>query len=114
MRSGNIITLSPSRWKEYRELRLQSLHSDPTSFARTYQEDASLADTVWQNRLKAAELTQTAQENSATQYGLFVENEGKLVGMAWAIIDQGSCVQHRATIVAVYSEPSSRGKGIAK
>lgn len=107
MHNFDIITLPPSRWAEYRALRLQSLQTDPTSFATIYEEDASLPDSVWQDRLERA-------LEGKTCYGLFAQSEGKLIGMAWALIDQGACVQHRATIVGMYVAPAFRGRGIAK
>jgi ribosomal protein S18 acetylase RimI-like enzyme len=103
MSNISIISLPQSRWQEYRALRLQALQTDPTAFARTYDEDAALSDTNWQDKL-----------NGTTACMVFAECEGKLIGMVGAFFDQGSCVQHRATIVAMYVMPSFRGQGIAK
>jgi len=106
MNTFSIITLPPERWQEYKSLRLQSLKNDPIAFARTYQEDAALTDAQWQNRLQ--------DKPDRESYMLFAQIEGKLVGMSGAIFYQGSCVEHRATIVSVYVAPEYRGQGIAK
>lgn len=103
MSTISIISLPESRWQEYRALRLQSLQTDPTSFARTYEEDAALPDSAWQSRLQGT-----------TSCMMFAECDGKLVGVVGAYSDQGLCVQHRCTIASVYVVPSFRGQGISK
>lgn len=102
----SIIILPPSRWPEYKAVRLNALENDPTAFATTYQEDAMMPDQEWQDRLKNA----TGQKS----YMLFAESEGKIIGMTGALLYQGQCVKHQATIVSVYVTPEYRGQGIAK
>lgn len=99
----NIISLTPSRWREYKTLRLHAIMQDPYAFGRTYEEDAMLPDNVWKQRLK---------EDSKTGYMLFAERSGILVGMAGALLDEGSINQHRARIISVYVLPEARSKGI--
>lgn len=101
----NIITLAPSRWREYKTLRLHALMQDPYAFGRTYEEDAMLPDAVWKQQLKDA-------QEGKTSYMLFAERAGILVGMSGAIIDEGAITQHRAKIISVYVAPESRDKGI--
>lgn len=101
----NIISLAPSRWREYKTLRLHALMQDPHAFGRTYEEDAALSDSVWKQQLKDA-------LDGKTSYMLFAERSGILVGMAGAVIDEGKINQHRARIISVYVQPESRDKGI--
>jgi len=102
----SIITLPPSRWSEYKALRLQALENDPAAFATTYQEDAAMPDLQWQDRLQNSE--------GQKSYMLFAQCEGKVIGMVGALLEQGACVEHKATIVSVYVQPEYRGQGIAK
>lgn len=99
----NIISLTPSRWREYKTLRLHAIMQDPYAFGKTYEEDATLPDNVWKQRLK---------EDGKTGYMLFAERSGILVGMAGALLDEGSINQHRARIISVYVLPEARSKGI--
>lgn len=101
----NIITLPPSRWREYKTLRLHALMQDPYAFGKTYEEDATLPDSTWKQWLKDA-------QEGKTGYMLFAERSGILVGMAGAVIDDGKINQHRARIISVYVVPEARGKGI--
>jgi len=106
MKPISIITLPPIRWQEYKELRLQALKTDPSAFATTYQEDAAMPDQEWQDRLQNA--------HGQKSYMLFAENEGRIVGMAGALLYQGKCVEHIATIVSVYVDIAYRGQAIAQ
>jgi len=100
MSSISITTVSPDRWQEYKQLRLEALKNDPIAFATTYNEDNVLPNSEWQDRLH-------------NPYMLFAEHEGILVGMAGALLYKGQCVEHKATIVSVYIKPEYRGQGIA-
>jgi len=102
----NIIKLEPSRWEEYKNLRLEALKNEPTAFAASYEEKASKEDEYWQNQLKKF---QEAQEDSMW----FAEADGKLVGMAGWYRNNTEKLRHTATIYAIYTNPEFRGKGIA-
>lgn len=103
-----IITLTPTRWQENRELRLQALKENPEAFARTYEEDAALPEAQWQQWLL------DAQEGKRSLL-LFAENENKkLVGMVGAILGQGLKLEHTAKVVAMYVDPTHRGLGIGR
>lgn len=106
MNAISVITLPPSRWQEYKDLRLEALQNDPTAFATTHQEDLAIPPFEWQERL------QSAQEGKS--YMLFAEYEGKIIGMVGALLYQGKCVEHKATIVSMYLKPEYRGHGVAK
>ncbi len=103
----NIITLTPSRWREYKTLRLHAIMQDPYAFGRTYEEDAMLPDNIWKQRLKDG-------QDGKTSYMLFAERSGILVGMIGALLDEGAITQHRACVVSFYVLPEARGKGIGR
>ena len=102
-----ITSLSPARWQEYRQLRLQALQTDPSFFSRTFAEDASLPNRVWQDHLIAA---QQGKKSSM----VFAQSGSKLVGMVGALVDQGEMVNHRATIISFYVEPAARSQELSK
>lgn len=104
MNDISIITLAPSDWQKYKAIRLEVLQNDPTAFATTYQEDAQLTDSKWQERLGS----------NKTSYMLFAEHAGNIIGMVGAIFYEGSCIKHKATIVSMYVSPAYRGQGIGK
>ena len=96
-----IITLPPDRWREYRDLRLAALRTDPIAFGETLDRAQAHPDTVWRDRL--AETDRLLR---------FAERDGLLVVLAAAIpADDEPGV---ALIVSVFVEPSARGRGVAR
>lgn len=100
-------SLDPSRWGEYRELRLQALAEDRRIFG-SLQDELRKSDADWLGILIKAQ----AQEN---QWLVFAESDGKLIGMVGAIREYADSEdwKHIVTIVSVFVDHQHRGKGIA-
>lgn len=64
--------LPPSRWKDFRDLRLEALQTDPLAFASSYEEEKNLTQDEWKRRIN----------NS-----LFALSSDKPIGMIVYIID---------------------------
>jgi ribosomal protein S18 acetylase RimI-like enzyme len=100
----NIIKLAPSRYEEYKMLRLRALKEDPQAFGANYEENLAFKSDEWIRRLK------NAQEEK-TNWLLFAEDDGGLCGMVGAFIDSKDT--DAATIYSVYVPLEKRGQGIA-
>lgn len=99
-----IVTLPPSQWKEYRDLRLRALTEEPQAFASNYTENALKPDIFWQERLDPV-------LEHETPWLLFAKKGDKLVGMVGAYTKEE---KDTVEIIAVYVVPEERGKGVAK
>jgi ribosomal protein S18 acetylase RimI-like enzyme len=88
-----IIQLHPSRWKEYKTLRLQALSEHPKiAFQSDYDQEVAFDDNFWQEKLR----------NTREQCLFFAEDNGILCGMVNGILHQGRSINHRATITSLY------------
>jgi ribosomal protein S18 acetylase RimI-like enzyme len=97
-----IIELPVERWREYRELRLTALRSDPIAFGSTYEQSVGYPEEFWRGRLA-----------SPSNIILFAERGRRLVGTAAAIVgDEGDAAT--AQIVGVFVAPDERGQGIGR
>lgn len=99
-----IYPLPVKRWPEYKTLRLTSLQTDPTAFARSYEEESIEPDEFWQNRL----------QNTDSAQSVFAESNEKLVGSITLLYKADDCYDDEAKIVAVYVLPEFRDQGIAQ
>jgi ribosomal protein S18 acetylase RimI-like enzyme len=98
MRNITIRKLPQSRWKEYKELRLEALRSDPIAFGSSYEEEKKLTHTDWKKRMKNV---------------LFAEDEKTIVGMAVYFFQTNRKTRHIAHIFGVYVKKKYRGCGVA-
>jgi len=89
--------LPASRWKDYRELRLEALRSDPPAFGSSYEEEEPFAEDEWKRRIKNV---------------LFALSEGKPVGMIVYVFGERLRTRHVANIYGVYVTTVHRGKGV--
>ena len=85
------------RWKEYRDLRLESLKNEPTAFGSSYEEEIKLSDNEWKKRICNA---------------LFAFLNGKPAGMIVYIFNKKIKARHIANIFGVYVKKEFRGGGI--
>ncbi len=99
------LSLPVEHWKEYRELRLRALREDPEAFSSVYATARDLPDDFWQGRLAKA-------LQGEKEWLLFGRDQGRLVGMIGAFVEEGS--PDTATIVSVYVPKEERGKGISR
>ena len=44
--------LPPSRWKDFRDLRLEALQNEPLAFASSYEEEKKFTQDEWKRRIK--------------------------------------------------------------
>jgi ribosomal protein S18 acetylase RimI-like enzyme len=98
MRNIIIRKLPQSRWKEYKELRLEALRSDPIAFGSSYEEEIELTQTDWKKRMKNV---------------LFAEHDKTIVGMVVYFFKTNRKARHIAHIFGVYVKKRYRGHGIA-
>ena len=103
-----IIKLSPKRWKEYKELRLESLEREPLAFGASYKEEASKPDSYWKDFLVRSN---NPEGNSLI---LFAEVNGKLVGRGIVYFGIPEKFKHIARFSGIYVKKEYRGQGIAK
>ncbi len=102
-----IVSLSPTRWKEFKALRIRALKQEPLAFGANEDEAAALSDAQWENPLKES-------REGKKQRILFAEHNGVLVGMIGVYFEPLAKLQHVGIINQVYVEPKFRGQGIAK
>ncbi len=100
-----IIELDPARWQAYKQLRLESLVTEPTAFLGTVQEESAYPDAEWQERL-----TNSLQPEK--NFMLFAEKQGALVGMIAVLCDNREKVKHIVRLVSFYVTPVERNQGI--
>ena len=91
--------LSADRWKDYRDLRLEALKSDPIAFGKSYEEEITLSKKEWEKRIKNA---------------LFALLNDKPIGMIVYIIDNQQKTKHVANIFGTYVKKEYRGQDIGK
>ena len=85
----------------YRDIRLEALANEPTSFGSDVPREQALAKQAWLDRI----------EGNPT-FGVFVADE--LVGIATLSREPGEKNRHRANIYGVYLKQGVRGKGASR
>ncbi|PIY60326.1 hypothetical protein COY95_02355 [Candidatus Woesearchaeota archaeon CG_4_10_14_0_8_um_filter_47_5] len=93
--------LSPDRWEEYRDLRLEALQNDPSVFGSSYEEEKSLPEDEWRKRIANA-LFAVADSTPA----------GMPVGMIVCVFNRNNKTRHIAHIFGVYVKKDYRNQGI--
>ena len=91
--------LSESRWKDFKDLRLESLKTEPAAFGSSYEEEIRLSKKEWKRRIN----------NS-----LFAFLNEKPIGMIVYIFNNKIKTNHIANIFGVYVKKEYRGRGIGK
>lgn len=94
-----IIQISPDRWQEYRDLRIQALKECPQSFLSTPEEAMKESAEFWQKKSKTM---------------FFAEVEGKLVGMIGGYQDEKQKLEHTFNIVSFYVASDFRHQGVGR
>lgn len=102
-----IISLPVSRWKEYRNLRFESLKREPQAFGTPFAEAVKRPNDEWIQILRAAET-----ENKDIL--IFAQDGKKLIGIIGAYFNKDPKNQHIGNIYGVYVNSSYRGCGIGK
>ena len=89
-------------WKDYREIRLDALRTNPESFGSSYEEEFDRTESKWKEKL--------GDKNRAILLALDGE---KAIGILIIIFESGIKLAHIANIFSVYVQPNYRGKGIS-
>lgn len=94
--------LSKKDYLLYKEIRLELLENNPTSFGSSHEDEAKFDDEKWIERLT---------KNHVHTIGAFKKT--KLIGIAVLVQSPRTKMNHIATINSMYVQPSYRNKGIA-
>jgi len=89
--------LPADRWRDYRNLRLEALKSDPSACGGSFEEEDRLAEEEWRRR---------------TQNALFALSDDRLIGMIVYAFDKELKTKHIAEIYGFYVSADHRGKGV--
>ena len=91
--------LPPSRWEDYRRLRLESLRESPLAFGSAYEEEAGFKVREWKKRMKNTYFAMDGE----TAAGMIVCSFIKEVKF-----------RHIAEIYGFYVRREYRGKGVGR
>lgn len=105
--SIKIIVLSPSRWEDYKNLRLESLKEEPRAFGTSYEKASKESEEKWRSILINAE-----KQDKDILY--FAEDNGKLIGIMGVYFNKNPESEDIGMIYGVYVNKAYRGKGIGK
>ena len=100
-----IILLNDSHAEAYWNLRLDMLKQSPSSFGSSYEEALARRNPI---EMTAERLV---SEGNYT-FGCFMEN--RLVGAVTMVREGALKMKHKASIYAMYVDPSHRGKGVGR
>jgi ribosomal protein S18 acetylase RimI-like enzyme len=89
--------LPATRWKEYRNLRLEGLRSDPTAFLSSLGEEEKLSEEEWKSNIESV---------------LFALKDDTPVGMIVLSFGDHPKSRHTASIQGFYVSKKSRNLGI--
>lgn len=91
--------LPDKMWKEYKNLRLDALKTDPIAFGSSYEEEIKLPMKAWRKRIKNV---------------IFAFSSDKPIGMITYVFKNKSKTRHIANIFGVYVKQEFRGQGIGE
>ena len=94
-----IVPLTASHAKAYRDLRLRALREHPEAFTSSYEEEEAQPLAVAQERLASGQ---------TSFWGAFRGSE--LCGMVGLVRESRPKNRHKATVVAMYVAPEARGQ----
>lgn len=92
----DIVRLAQDRWREYRDIRLEALRSEPGAFGSSTEEEEKLTEDDWRERVPNA---------------FFAVSGGRVVGMIVCVFGERVKTRHVADIFGVYVTAGSRGEG---
>ena len=91
--------LSPDKWKEYRNLRLEALKKDPSSFGSSYDKEKKLSPSEWKRKIENA---------------LFALSGDKPIGMIKFLFSKEQETKHVAKIYGLYVNKEYRNQGVGR
>lgn len=89
--------LPQSKWKDYREIRLEGLKNDPEAFASSYEEELEFGEDVWKRRMPNV---------------IFALVNGITAGVITCIAGHREKVKHTSDIFGFYVRKEYRNRGI--
>src|ERR1019366_4039858 len=99
-----IENLPVERWKEYKDLYVVAVQGEPSAFSETAEEMLKTEDKEWQEELQEA-----IDKKSII---IFVEIEGKLIGLGSASFHKREKLKHNAFLSSLFVLREFRGRGI--
>ena len=102
-----ITTLSPSRWQEYKNLRLESLKEEPQAFGTSYEDALKDPDEKWIERIERA-----LKEETDILY--FAEDKGQVAGLMGAFFKKNEETRESGMVYGAYVRKNYRGRGIGR
>ena len=103
MAAFQVVKLAPEEWRQYKQIRLESLRAEPQAFGSSYANALQRPDIHWQERLIEAQ----AGEKS---WLLFAKENDRIIGIIGAFRAEEIDV---VEIVSVYVTGEKRGQGAA-
>ncbi len=94
--------LTENDWREFSQVRLKALQTDPNVFGSNYQKESQMTEAEWRSRL---------QEDNAIF--LIFENETP-IGMTGVSFDRNDPTKKTALLWGSWLAPHFRGKGLSE
>jgi ribosomal protein S18 acetylase RimI-like enzyme len=104
VQSFSIRPFMAEEWPAYRALRLRALEDAPDAFGSTLAAEQALAPETWATRLARSTI-------SGIDHALAAEEQGRLVGLAWAKVDADQA--DTVNLFQMWVAPEARGQGVA-
>ncbi len=95
--------LTENNWREFSEVRLKALQTDPTVFGSNYEKESQMTEAEWRSRLKA-------KDNAIF---LIYEDETP-IGMTGVSINWNDPTEKTALLWGSWLAPHARGKGLSE
>ncbi|MFZ2586810.1 MAG: GNAT family N-acetyltransferase [Alphaproteobacteria bacterium] len=100
--SFSIRQLTEADWEIYKDIRLKSLQSDPTSFSSTYETESQFSQHDWQKDLLAP---------TKAIFGLFDNRQP--IGISFISIPKKDISQSTAKLLGSWIDKKYRNKGLS-
>jgi RimJ/RimL family protein N-acetyltransferase len=91
--------LNEDCWRDYRDLRLESLKNEPIAFSSSYEEEQPTPENIWRERIKNI---------------CFAIDNNKPIGLAGIFRNNRLKTNHVCEMFGVYVRKEYRGKGVGK
>lgn len=97
-----LIELAENDWEKFRDIRLESLVSDPYAFGSSFDKEKEYTEEKWRSRLKPYSL------DSKQWYSFLQNKDAKIIGMIGAYVPEDDI----PIIIGVYVNKNFRDKGL--
>lgn len=101
--SISIRQLTENDWREFSQIRLKALQTDPKAFGSNYEKESQMTETDWQSRLQA-------KDNAIF---LLYEDE-TAIGITCVSVDRDDPTKKTALLWGSWLAPHVRGKGLSE